>query len=671
MKFYRILLPVVFGFVVYCSQPADNTISEIKRLEYLRDANPDKFIVWLNSENPNIRLKAVEALGKIQDKSSIPWVGNRLGDADPRVRSAAAFAIGQFFSPQAEQIVSDAIVYEADKQTKARLITALGKDGTDKSFHFMRDFVETNNRDFQKAATVACGILSYRGFTPFSVLQSLGILVQTNRDADVRWRSAYALYRAGSPTEIKSLFKAVDDPDSFTRFFALRGLRVIASVMRTPQYQSYKNSEIMKDAAELTHSDDFYDKISLAAKDSLWYVRVAALKLMGNLRSRYYLPALKNALNDPHPHVRQTSFESLSNYRTVPASVFLEFINNCGDWRSAGFALENLAKVHPAKALRIIKQSIDKLGWPENYFHISALKTIGGKEANVLLLKLADGDNLPQVSCVLDAPVDRFKPPTPFLLKKLQYNDPSITTIVATHFAFRKDPRVVPYLLKAYQHFRAPRDIEPMESILVALDSIRSREAVPLLETELSNPFPTIRFRAREALERITGKTYQLPKAEKQPLTRFDFPPLDPSSHPKIKLHTSKGDIVLVLYPGKAPVTCANFVQLVKQGFYNGLYFHRVVPGFVVQGGDPRGDGWGGPGYTIPCEYNDLFYDRGVVGMAHAGKDTGGSQFFITHTPQPHLNGRHTAFGRVISGMKVVDSIEMFDKIEQAELLDD
>ena len=112
-----------------------------------------------------------------------------------------------------------------------------------------------------------------------------------------------------------------------------------------------------------------------------------------------------------------------------------------------------------------------------------------------------------------------------------------------------------------------------------------------------------------------------------------------------------------------------NFLSLVQSGFYNGIYFHRVIPGFVIQAGDPRGDGWGGPGYTIPCEYNDLKYGIGTLGMAHAGKDTGGSQFFITHSPQPHLNGRHTIFGRVIKGMDVVNNIQIYDQILKAEII--
>ena len=112
----------------------------------------------------------------------------------------------------------------------------------------------------------------------------------------------------------------------------------------------------------------------------------------------------------------------------------------------------------------------------------------------------------------------------------------------------------------------------------------------------------------------------------------------------------------------------ANFISLAKKGFYENIFFHRVIPGFVIQAGDPRGDGWGGPGYSIPCEYNDISFEEGILGMAHAGKDTGGSQFFITQTPQPHLSGRYTGFGKVLEGMGVVKSIMMFDYIKSIEI---
>lgn len=131
----------------------------------------------------------------------------------------------------------------------------------------------------------------------------------------------------------------------------------------------------------------------------------------------------------------------------------------------------------------------------------------------------------------------------------------------------------------------------------------------------------------------------------------------------KAIIETEKGNIVLELFEKDAPKTVANFEKLIKQGFYNGLTFHRVISDFVIQGGCPKGDGTGGPGYTIKCETkgNPQKHGTGALSMAHAGKDTGGSQFFITHTPQPHLDGMHTVFGKVIDGMDVVYSIKQGD----------
>ncbi len=132
------------------------------------------------------------------------------------------------------------------------------------------------------------------------------------------------------------------------------------------------------------------------------------------------------------------------------------------------------------------------------------------------------------------------------------------------------------------------------------------------------------------------------------------------------RIETGKGPITIELYPDEAPGTVANFAKLAESGFYNGLTFHRVIPNFVVQGGCPRGDGTGGPGYTIKCETegNPHKHLRGSLSMAHAGKDTGGSQFFICHAPQPHLDGVHTVFGRVTDGLPVVDAIRAGDRME-------
>ena len=132
-------------------------------------------------------------------------------------------------------------------------------------------------------------------------------------------------------------------------------------------------------------------------------------------------------------------------------------------------------------------------------------------------------------------------------------------------------------------------------------------------------------------------------------------------------IHTEKGVMKVLFFEKDAPNTVANFVKLAREGFYDGLTFHRVIPDFVIQGGCPRGDGTGGPGYTIKCELNgdNQYHDRGVLSMAHAGRDTGGSQFFICHNRRntAHLDRRHTCFGQVYEGLEVIDAIRQGDEI--------
>jgi peptidyl-prolyl cis-trans isomerase B (cyclophilin B) len=147
---------------------------------------------------------------------------------------------------------------------------------------------------------------------------------------------------------------------------------------------------------------------------------------------------------------------------------------------------------------------------------------------------------------------------------------------------------------------------------------------------------------------------------------------IDPAKAYKVVIETSRGVIELELYPQHAPKTVNNFVFLAKQGFYDDVSFHRVIKNFMIQGGDPTGTGRGGPGYKFEDELkeNPPKHETGVISMANAGPNTNGSQFFITHSPQPHLNGRHTVFGKVVRGRDVVDAIQQGDKILHVEILE-
>ncbi len=202
-------------------------------------------------------------------------------------------------------------------------------------------------------------------------------------------------------------------------------------------------------------------------------------------------------------------------------------------------------------------------------------------------------------------------------------------------------------ILDALAKYKNPSANQAMMPALNSRDYIVRRKAIESLKASGAGDFSN---KLGEAGKRNTARDYQ------RAISRIGKRVL-------ATVTTSRGLFTIELLPAEAPLNVDNFVQLAKRGYFNRIVFHRVVPNFVIQGGDPRGDGNGGPGYQIRCEINEVPYRRGAVGMALSGKDTGGSQWFITHAPQPHLDGGYTVFGNVISGMEVVDRIARGDVI--------
>jgi cyclophilin family peptidyl-prolyl cis-trans isomerase len=203
-------------------------------------------------------------------------------------------------------------------------------------------------------------------------------------------------------------------------------------------------------------------------------------------------------------------------------------------------------------------------------------------------------------------------------------------------------------------------------SILDALAKQKSAPANEAIKTALESPDHLIRRRAVALLKTNgVGDFSSRIGIVKTRNTRADYDRALARLGKRFTavVTTTKGSFTIELLPEDAPLTVDNFIQLAKRGYFGGITIHRVVPNFVIQDGDPRGDGNGGPGYQIRCEVNEVPYERGAVGMALSGKDTGGSQWFVTHSPQPHLDGGYTVFGKVISGMDVVDAIVRGDVI--------
>jgi cyclophilin family peptidyl-prolyl cis-trans isomerase len=243
--------------------------------------------------------------------------------------------------------------------------------------------------------------------------------------------------------------------------------------------------------------------------------------------------------------------------------------------------------------------------------------------------------------------------------------DPIVTGAAAARAEELMAAEVGPDLVKALERLGgedAPKDaLEGLLSVLSAVGALGVEEAVPQVTKLLDAEPYALRQAAAHTLTALTGEA-EVPRL---PAALGPAPEIEATT---VRVTTTRGVIRIRVLADDAPRTAKNFVDLVESSFYDGITIHRVVPNFVSQMGDPRGDGSGGPDHTIPCEINMHRYGEGTVGMALAGRDTGGSQLFIAHSPQPHLDGLYTTFGEVIEGLDVAVGLSEGDVIQEARV---
>jgi len=264
------------------------------------------------------------------------------------------------------------------------------------------------------------------------------------------------------------------------------------------------------------------------------------------------------------------------------------------------------------------------------------------------------------------------------LIERLKADDAIVRTAAATGLGTLKPADGAAPLAEAYTFGQRDQSYNARAAALAALATYGAAAAAPVLKTAFADKDWAVRVRAARLMAQLDPSSAAdvalqirpapttLP-ADVYAAPRFTNPPVST----QVYLDTDRGTIQIELAVLDAPLTVENFVALARKGFFNGLSVHRVVPDFVVQDGDPRGDGEGGPGYTIRDELNERPYLRGTVGMAlDPWPDTGGSQYFITHSPQPHLDGRYTVMGHVVNGMDVVDRLVPGDVIRRVRISD-
>jgi cyclophilin family peptidyl-prolyl cis-trans isomerase len=264
------------------------------------------------------------------------------------------------------------------------------------------------------------------------------------------------------------------------------------------------------------------------------------------------------------------------------------------------------------------------------------------------------------------------------LVERLKSEDPVVRAAAAEGLGELKPANGAAALEEAYRFGQRDGAYGARAAALAAIAKYPAATAAPVLRSAFGDKDWAVRVRAVMLLKQIDPAAAAGADAQIRPAPTTLAPDAyatirigNPPVSTQVFLETDRGTIQIELAVLDAPLTVENFVKLAQKGFFNGLSVHRVVPNFVMQDGDPRGDGEGGPGFSIRDELNERPYLRGAVGMAlDPWPDTGGSQYFITHSPQPHLDGKYTVFGRVIAGMDVVDKIQQWDVIRQVRVWD-
>ena len=651
-------------------------IAALLRLQDMRAPFESGIAAYLSDGDPAVRARAALACGSLQDTSALNPLVLALSDPDSGVEAASAFAIGQtagMLSAPGRRLLEQKLIRTRLRQTRSadRLVEEIGKFGTLSGLDELLAAVGADTTPGSRGALVmAIARFAIRGITSPGAVRYL--LERVRCDSPVPWQAVYALQRTGdnpaARSEIGLLCRLEGAADPLVRMnlAALLGkLRGAAGAAGTIS--------------------------RMATTDADWRVRVGALKALGQIHeggNPEITGVLRKSFYDPNPHVAITAL-----------SVFPEAVRGDtsdelrGALRQVRSIAENLSRLYPwqvqaeavsarAKVERTMP-SPRLLGAPgaDRRFRarlITAAGESGDPGACTILSETASGNDPLLVTAALEGIrlLAAANPGNPVLadsaswsaMRALRIHDMAVVSTAAGILGdslFRRGISVEP-LLAALGEFKGPGDAETLQDVVRALGALRDPRAVAPLESLLASPVSAVSAAAAGALGMITGRDYA-GKVVPHALVPRDGPDTAYlATLPSIirgTIATSRGDIVVDFVTDAAPFTVMTIVKLSRSGFYRGLSFHRVVPNFVVQGGDPRGDGWGGPGYAIRSEFSMEPYGTGTVGIASAGKDTEGSQFFITHSPQPHLDGRYTVVGNVVAGMDVVDALQVGDTI--------
>ena len=467
------------------------------------------------------------------------------------------------------------------------------------------------------------------------------------------WPVAYALQRIGDARAAPALLSLVSGPGVYTPAFALRGLATA------------------RDTRAVAPA------IAIAARaDADVRLRVAAVRALGQVGGADAVAPLLKLLDAPGTpqNVALETVEALGALRDRRAldPVLNRMTDRWASMRSA--ALTAAARIDPDGFLLIVSSLERDREWSVRASMASVFATLPADLARPALLDLAGDTDVRVQIPALEALAKIGAPDlTKRLFDGLEAPDASLRATAARLMGEARPDGGAARLSAAYARAEGDASDAARLAVLEALARYGGDEAREIAKRALADRDWPVRVRAAAILQGL-GQPQAAPDRPallRQPAEFFESERvLRPKFSPHAYIETRLGTIEIELNIVDAPFTTHSFVELARAGFFNGVRVHRLIPNFVIQTGDPRGDGEGGPGYTIRDEFNTQPYVRGTVGMALAGKDTGGSQFFITVSPQPHLDGKYTVFGRVVNGFDQLDRLSQWDIIERIRIWD-
>jgi HEAT repeat protein/cyclophilin family peptidyl-prolyl cis-trans isomerase len=632
-------------------------------------AAPPDLIRLLADSEARVRRRAALAIGRVGLAEGVPALVGGLADPDSEVRQMAAFALGLLGDKNATEPLVRALA-DASPLVQASAAEALGLIGdaaaADAVGRFVGQIVQSGalaqapgeDDDARRDTPTAAARLGIQALVRLKAYSQLAASVlDSSGQPRVRWWPvAYALQRLEDPRGLPALLTLAKDPHAYTRAFAVKGLAALKSPTALPVLMplltSGERSVLIETVRALGRIGD-----PSAAEPLLRFVRDAAadphvrLEVIGAIGG-LHVPAVGDALldilSDPNPAVRGAALRSLAAFDPENFVAVLSGLDTDPHW-SVRAALATVLGTLPPDA-----------GLPR----LEALLT--DTDQRVIPFVLASLVKLKAAKSV------------PVLLERLKSDDPVVRAAAATGLGTLKPANGAQALAEAYRLGERDSTYVARAAALAALTQYGAADATPVLKSAFADKDWAVRVRAVMLLKTVDPAAAVGADAQIRPAPTTSAPELytaarlvNPEVSIQVYLDTDRGSIQIELAVLDAPLTVENFITLARKGYFNGLSVHRVVPNFVIQDGDPRGDGEGAPGYTIRDELNERPYLRGTVGMAlDPWPDTGGSQYFITHSPQPHLDARYTVFGRVVAGMDVVDKIQQWDVIRQVRIWD-